>query len=40
MHFQTFEETGIEADELKSAMKALGFNSKNPDVLKISEKLE
>ena len=38
--FSTFEETGIEADELKSAMQALGFDAKNPDVQKILEKLD
>ena len=38
--FSTFEETGIDPDELKSAMQALGFDSKNPDVLKILEKLD
>ena len=37
--FATFEETGIEADELKSAMQALGFDAKNPDVQKILDKL-
>ena len=34
--FATFEETGIEADELRSAMQALGFDAKNPDVQKMS----
>ena len=38
--FATFEETGIEADELKSAMQALGFDAKNPDVQKILDKLD
>ena len=38
--FSSFEETGIEADELKSAMEALGFDPKNPDVQKILEKLD
>ena len=38
--FSTFEETGIEADELKSAMQALGFDAKNPDVQKILDKLD
>ena len=38
--FSTFEESGIEADELKSAMQALGFDAKNPDVQKILEKLD
>ena len=38
--FSTFEETGIEPDELKSAMQALGFDAKNPDVQKILDKLD
>ena len=38
--FSTFDETGIEADELKSAMQALGFDAKNPDVQKILDKLD
>ena len=38
--FSTFEETGIESDELKSAMQALGFDAKNPDVQKILDKLD
>ena len=38
--FATFEETGIEADELRSAMQALGFDAKNPDVQKILDKLD
>ena len=38
--FATFEETGIEPDELKSAMQALGFDAKNPDVQKILDKLD
>ena len=38
--FSTFEETGIEADELRSAMQALGFDAKNPDVQKILDKLD
>ena len=38
--FSTFEETGIEADELKSALQALGFDAKNPDVQKILDKLD
>ena len=38
--FSTFEESGIEADELKSAMQALGFDAKNPDVQKILDKLD
>ena len=38
--FSTFEQTGIEADELKSAMQALGFDVKNPDVQKILDKLD
>ena len=38
--FATFEDTGIEADELKSAMQALGFDAKNPDVQKILDKLD
>ena len=38
--FSTFEETGIDPDELKSAMQALGFDAKNPDVLKILDKLD
>ena len=38
--FSTFEDTGIEADELRSAMQALGFDSKNPDVQKILDKLD
>ena len=36
--FSTFEETGIEADELRSA--TLGFDAKNPDVQKILDKLD
>ena len=38
--FATFEESGIEADELKSAMKTLGFDANNPDVQKILEKID
>ncbi len=38
--FSTFEETGIEPDELKSAMQALGFDAKNSDVQKILDKLD
>ena len=38
--FSSFEETGIESDELRSAMEALGFDPKNPDVQKILEKLD
>ena len=38
--FSSFEETGIETDELKSAMEALGFDAKNPDVQKMLEKLD
>ena len=38
--FSTFEETGIESGELKSAMQALGFDAKNPDVQKILDKLD
>ena len=38
--FSTFEDTGIEPDELKSAMQALGFDAKNPDVQKILDKLD
>jgi len=38
--FSSFEETGIEADELKSAMQALGFDPKNPEVQRILEKLD
>ena len=38
--FSTFEDSGIEPDELKSAMQALGFDAKNPDVLKILDKLD
>ena len=38
--FSSFEETGIETDELRSAMEALGFDPKNPDVQKILEKLD
>ena len=38
--FSTFEETGIEPAELKSAMQALGFDAKNPDVQKILDKLD
>ena len=38
--FATFEEDGIEADELKSAMKTLGFDATNPDVQKILEKID
>ena len=38
--FATFEDTGIEGDELKSAMKTLGFDSNNPDVQKILEKID
>ena len=38
--FSTFEDTGIDPDELKSAMQALGFDAKNPDVQKILDKLD
>ena len=38
--FATFEDDGIEADELKSAMKTLGFDANNPDVQKILEKID
>ena len=38
--FSSFEETGIETDEIKSAMEALGFDAKNPDVQKMLEKLD
>ena len=38
--FATFEEDGIEPDELKSAMKTLGFDANNPDVQKILEKID
>ena len=38
--FSTFEDTGIEAEELRSAMQALGFDAKNPDVQKILDKLD
>ena len=38
--FSSFEEGGIEVDELKSAMQALGFDPKNPDVQKILDKLD
>ena len=38
--FSTFEETGIEPDELKSAMQALGFDQKNSEVQKILEKID
>ena len=38
--FVTFEDTGIEAEELRSAMQALGFDSKNPDVQKMLDKLD
>ena len=38
--FATFEEDGIEADELKSAMKTLGFDANNPDVQKILDKID
>ena len=33
--FSSFEEEGIEPDELKSAMQALGFDQKNSEVQKI-----
>ena len=38
--FSSFEESGIEVDELRSAMQALGFDAKNSDVQKILDKLE
>ena len=38
--FSTFEQTGLDADELRSAMQALGFDPKNPDVQKILNKLD
>ena len=38
--FSSFEEDGIEPDELKSAMQALGFDQKNADVQKILEKID
>ena len=38
--YSTFGETGIEVDELKSAMQALGFDANNPDVQKILDKLD
>ena len=37
--FSTFEKTGLEAEELRSAMQALGFDAKNPDVQKMLDKL-
>ena len=33
--FSTFDKTGLEPEELRSAMQALGFDSKNPDVQKM-----
>ena len=38
--FSSFEEEGIEPDELKSAMQALGFDQKNSEVQKILEKID
>ena len=38
--FSTFEQTGLDADELRSAMQALGFDPKNPDVQKMLDKLD
>ena len=38
--FSIFEDIGIDPDELKSAMQALGFDAKNPDVQKILDKLD
>ena len=33
--FSTFDQTGLEPEELRSAMQALGFDAKNPDVQKM-----
>ena len=38
--FSTFDQTGLETEELRSAMQALGFDPKNPDVQKILDKLD
>ena len=38
--FYPFEETGITPEEMRCAMKTLGFDKKNEDVLKIYQKLE
>ena len=38
--FSSFEEEGIEPDELKRAMQALGFDQKNSEVQKILEKID
>ena len=38
--FSSFEEDGLLAEELKTAMKTLGFDAKNQEVLKILDKIE
>ena len=38
--FSTFDKTGLEPEELRSAMQALGFDAKNPDVQKMLDKLD
>ena len=38
--FSSFEEGGLMPDELKLAMKALGFDPRNEDVQKIMQKVE
>ena len=38
--FSTFEKTGLEPEELRSAMQALGFDAKNQDVQKMLDKLD
>ena len=38
--FSSFEEEGIEPDELKRVMQALGFDQKNSEVQKILEKID
>ena len=38
--FAAFENDGITTDELKSAMQALGFDQKNPEVQKMLDKIE
>jgi len=38
--FSTFEEEGLEPEELKIAMKTLGFDANNQEVLKILDKID